>query len=378
MSTERIEYFDSLRGLAALAVLIGHYFGGYGTPTPLITLLSKTPFGMCNDGFAAVSLFFVLSGLVLSLKYFKRGQASFSLSQEVVPYSLGRIARIYLPFLAVLFISAFLKYRVSHVMNTFPPQAGDLTYLWGTPDTVSSFLKQTFLFRSPFASPYRIIPQDWTLTTEINLSLCIPMLVAIAFQSSAALGLFTFLIIAFLGTHGFLFHFTLGIFIAQYFTTIQTWVREQSIVIKTLLLILAIVFYSYRTTRFAIPEMVRPSFKESWIWYVNGCGSAILIMLAMGIKRFQTLLHLPWLTFLGKISYSFYLLHYAVIFCFTPRWLLFLQHFGSLSFNVANICGLIGTIIASVLVSILSYYAIEVPSIQWGRSMAQRFRQRKS
>jgi peptidoglycan/LPS O-acetylase OafA/YrhL len=61
-TTNRIQYLDSIRGLAALSVVIFHCISnhwGYRTDAKISFLLF--------NGSDAVSLFFVLSGLVLTL-----------------------------------------------------------------------------------------------------------------------------------------------------------------------------------------------------------------------------------------------------------------------------------------------------------------------
>lgn len=61
----RFNEFDSLRGLAAVSVVLCHLLplGNY----TLINTLDKTPFHLLWAGHEAVILFFILSGFVLSL-----------------------------------------------------------------------------------------------------------------------------------------------------------------------------------------------------------------------------------------------------------------------------------------------------------------------
>ena len=66
---QRIDYFDSLRGLAALAVLLGHSFI-FQWPPAVAKWASFPILHLAVDGRAAVAMFFVLSGFVLSRPYF--------------------------------------------------------------------------------------------------------------------------------------------------------------------------------------------------------------------------------------------------------------------------------------------------------------------
>jgi peptidoglycan/LPS O-acetylase OafA/YrhL len=66
----RIEQLDSIRGLAAFAVLISHIpIVSFAFPYLLTKFLQAI--GLMN-GHGAVMLFFVLSGFVLSIPFFKQ------------------------------------------------------------------------------------------------------------------------------------------------------------------------------------------------------------------------------------------------------------------------------------------------------------------
>src|SRR2546430_6654006 len=72
------EELDSLRGLAAITVLVGHYLnpflvqsGPYAGVGRAVQLARKTPLFGLFAGHEAVMLFFVLSGFVLSLKFLR-------------------------------------------------------------------------------------------------------------------------------------------------------------------------------------------------------------------------------------------------------------------------------------------------------------------
>ena len=70
----RFEALDSLRGLAALVVVINHgldLFPGIGGPPIVVGLavgrVLHSPLSLLWDGLGAVAVFFVLSGFVLAL-----------------------------------------------------------------------------------------------------------------------------------------------------------------------------------------------------------------------------------------------------------------------------------------------------------------------
>ncbi|MFJ7729607.1 acyltransferase family protein, partial [Neobacillus sp. NPDC097160] len=67
---EKLNYLDGLRGLAAFIVVIHHYTNGF-YPAYGGNEIAKSPISILYDGNFSVCVFFVLSGFVLSGKYFK-------------------------------------------------------------------------------------------------------------------------------------------------------------------------------------------------------------------------------------------------------------------------------------------------------------------
>src|ERR1700722_527969 len=111
---KRIEYLDSLRGLAATQVVINHSFlifpilysafSREPITNRVVWVLVYTPFHLFWDGAEAVTFFFVLSGFVLALPYFN-GRAPFYPS-----YLVRRFFRIYVPYIIVVTLSAFMLF----------------------------------------------------------------------------------------------------------------------------------------------------------------------------------------------------------------------------------------------------------------------------
>jgi len=86
----RIEWLDLFRGVAAILVVLYHFRGYVGIP-------------WFDFGFVAVDLFFVLSGLVLGLKY----TSSIDLGMTFREFALVRLKRLYpMTFIAGLFALA--------------------------------------------------------------------------------------------------------------------------------------------------------------------------------------------------------------------------------------------------------------------------------
>jgi peptidoglycan/LPS O-acetylase OafA/YrhL len=103
MSQHRYKQLDSLRGLAALTVFLGHFWGAK-INMPFFVALSKTPLSILLNGNAAVIFFFLLSGFVLSLP-FVGGEKPLTLTA----FYTKRIFRIYPAFIFAILFSLALK-----------------------------------------------------------------------------------------------------------------------------------------------------------------------------------------------------------------------------------------------------------------------------
>lgn len=108
-------YLESVRGLAALAVVFSHIFAAFlpaviagpsGAPVQsqlATSLFYGLPFGFLVSGHFAVVIFFVLSGYVLTFLYFKTFDRNILLKQAVKRY-----IRLGVPVFASVMLSAIL------------------------------------------------------------------------------------------------------------------------------------------------------------------------------------------------------------------------------------------------------------------------------
>lgn len=112
---DRIVVLDSIRGVAAFVVVIHHclltqpafsnyFFSHWQTDAGSTAewLLFNTPLRLLWNGAEAVTLFYVLSGLVLSLPWLTGRPPAYR------AYAIKRICRLYLPYAAAVGLSAIL------------------------------------------------------------------------------------------------------------------------------------------------------------------------------------------------------------------------------------------------------------------------------
>ncbi len=357
-----IAYLDSIRGLAALTVINEHFVIAYGLPCKDVLcqrILDYSPLHIWWDGGAAVSMFFVLSGFVLSLKYFRSGQLIDLNNVQWLPYIVGRLFRIWVPYIALVIGSCFLyRYIVDgSVIKTVLPSTDWINNLWRShPLSFIDVLHESFLLKLP--PVVVLLPQAWTLSIELALSLLLPIGLLLVEKGTNWLVFFTLLVVFLLGVSPFLIHFLAGLMLAQHSTQMVAYLSQRPWVRRTILLVGLLLYTSGNT----LPK----SLGETFIWLSSGVGASLLIMYALSSVKTQAVLSNCILRHTGKVSYSAYLIHIAILICITPTLLSGLESL-TLNITVLWFSGWIFSIIVVQLLSGLLYYALEVPSIKLGR-----------
>ena len=145
--SQRLDYLDSIRGVAAIAVVAFHYLSEYEPPFS-ISWLAATPLRAAWDGPAAVQLFFVLSGFVLALRYFRDGPVINVPSLHLGGFLAARFCRIWLPYAVVLAVSLAAWAMIALPASEVRP--GSFAELWSRPQTPRSVLSQAYLLRMSY------------------------------------------------------------------------------------------------------------------------------------------------------------------------------------------------------------------------------------
>lgn len=147
----RLESVESLRGIAAMMIVLYHLVELANAPLPSALGVIRTHFGL------GVPLFYVLSGFVLSYGYsekLKRG------ADELIPFYMGRFFRI-----APLFYAVLLVWR----------GLGAVLWNWGVPSQ-SLLLNATFLFGLVPGEHESLVMAGWSIGVEMLFYLIFPVL----------------------------------------------------------------------------------------------------------------------------------------------------------------------------------------------------------
>ena len=340
---------ESMRGIAALAVAAHHGMSAFAegsTPHPLDWLL------FAFNPAASVMFFFVLSGYVLGRALDRDGKIS--------PFLVRRAFRIIPPFVfSVLFAFAcVVLIRIDphplgltdFFMKPFWPEP-TWPRLWDNLILTSSWINgptwsiwpeivgSAFL---PFlAFAHKLVPHKWRWLLFLSVS------VALAFSA------FKLVI-----------WFYLGFFLAKEIANgigARKWLSLIAFLVGFVLLKVTADHAIYYKSATVIPSAV---------------AGALMIGAVTASRDFMTWLEVKALRFLGRVSFSFYLLHWPIFYLSALAVVSYPALFPFGQFG--NIGTMAISIACALCAATVSYRFIELPSLKIGRSVAASIATRRT
>ena len=314
----RFYELDSLRGLAALSVVLSHF--NYIVPQRLNYWMLHTPLRVLVAGHQAVMLFFVLSGFVLTLPYLRRSALDYP------AFLIKRVCRIYLPYLVAL----ALAIAGDHYTRPMVSSNGWINATWSEPVTRSLVMQHVlFLGSYDFA---QFNTAFWSLVYEMRVSLVFPflalavvrwrlrmcvLLMAGLWAVSLTLTHFLPRLLHFsrdtvgdwMETIFYAALFVLGGLLARNLERIERWFDGVKPAAIAGVGLAALVLYAYVSPLNPIPGVPFGCFEV-----LAALGAAGFIVLGIHCGPIQRFLTVPIVHHLGKVSYSLYLVHGTVLF----------------------------------------------------------------
>jgi peptidoglycan/LPS O-acetylase OafA/YrhL len=320
---------------------------------------------MAVDGKAAVIMFFVLSGFVLSRPYFHAEPGQPPRQMDVPVFYFRRFARIWLPWLAIFCVSALAQVKLYHFWQTSPGLNGWYDRFWHQSLTWKNFFRQCLFLQHD--ARVQLLPQDWSLGVELKASILLPILIYCArrLTSWSLVGISGLLLCSFAEGHCYT-AFILGILLAQQGDDIVNWLKARPFPLKIGLFIMGLTLYE------ADHCLSNPLKADKYLLLLTALGCVLILLASMSSRRIQAALHLRPIVFLGKISYSVYLIQFIIILCLLPPWIHILNLAG-----IEQTCwllplSLIGSVGMTVGLACLSYQYIEIPGIKLGQWFSRK------
>nr|WP_244548972.1 acyltransferase [Bradyrhizobium canariense] len=359
----RYSALDGARGVAALTVLLLHSAARLqASDGSWAEILLKAVFTL---GHASVIFFFVLSGFVLSIRFFGRARVPYGWFQ------LGRFVRLYPCFLVAIIVAA----AVMLCTKDFPGRedARAFSVVWLSPLTLSSFVRQLLLLG--------VTPADidldgpvWSLVYELRAGFFIPLLCwgltryPIRYSVAALVGLiaassvglawrgvpnppFTGLTVigSVLATLHYLCVFYIGCLLScLYHKQVDTPSRWLGLLTAPHIMAIG-----------ALALLAAGTALHSDITLGLFAGCVILTILRSDVAH--RILTLPPVAHLGRISYSLYLIHFPLV-------LGILRVTGG---QISDGYFFLLSVLISGGAATAVYWLFEIPSIRWSHAVSR-------
>ena len=370
---KKFEYLESLRGLASLTVVFAHFIVGFypalyyakaGQAHATSTfefLLSRTPLNLLYNGSFSVAVFFVLSGYVLTFKFFKDSRHAVVL----LPLAFKRYFRLLLPVLLSVGFSYVVLRMGWYYRQPTVALAGNnawLVGLWNFKPDLWTMLREGFygvLIKREVT--YNLVL--WTMNIELFGSLIVYLFVYVFRNSPKRYFFYALGIALFLRQH--YLAFILGMLLSDLSARKESWFHKssnQALFIALLAIGLFLGSYpdeiSVKGTVYAFLDL------EPWVRtrQYHILGAALVMTALLKLPWLQSLLSRKPLVLLGKLSFSLYLLHTIIMGSLGNHlFAFFTQH---VSYLAAFVMTFSITLPIIFMASYLAYQYVDAPSVQ--------------
>lgn len=314
---KKIKSLEGLRGIAAFVVVLYHFLGQYypslvnGTPNQIMTYsgvelkIATTPFNVLYNGDYAVYIFFVLSGFVLSYKFYQTGDP-----KAITSSAFKRYFRLVIP---VIF-SVMCFYVLYTLQLPYGPKNKIADF--GLFDAIYEGLFGVF-FREG-SSSYN--PVLWTMYFEFFGSFLVFGLCLIVVKNRNRFWIYL-LFIFILWNSNFL-AFLIGMMICDYKSSGLN-IHNKFLKLGLLLVALFLGSYPHAIGRLEGAVTINETmysflyFGDSSGRFYHTIGAGLLLLVLINSKTLDKFLSIKPFQFLGFISFSMYVIHFAVLKFFT-------------------------------------------------------------
>ena len=336
--SERFEWLDGLRGCVILFVVLFHSSQVFPKDALLRSFFSFVQYG--------VQLFFVVSALtcILTLK-----------NNQIADWYIRRFVRIAL----IYYVGILLYYPIFYL----EAMMGVKSYEFSEPYNIIANI--LFIHGWIPSANNNVVPGGWSIAVEMNFYLIAPLIIFLAFKIKKWIAWLNFFIVIFFlslnqiynspvvnNSYEYfwpinqlpVFFAVMGIYyFYNYYSTFRFWKNYDPNYIKIIIGLLFIFIAIYLGAYSNINHVITPT--------LIGCGFFIFIA---GLGCYRKILELNILIYLGRISFSLYIVHFAF-----EHGIRFLLHIFERSYEV-NFIGYLFSIFLILILSIISAHIIHI------------------
>jgi peptidoglycan/LPS O-acetylase OafA/YrhL len=388
----RIAYLESIRGLAALQVLLLHFLAAFA-PNLVFALpaaagvagyIHLSPLYFLYDGYSAVYIFFALSGYVLT-RSFERDLAQ--PSSQI----LARIVRLGLPALAATLVAAAVMLTFGKPNVAAGELSGSAWFAdqWNTEVSVLSVIRDgtvnaLFLgyrglpgvaFLAPWQQPVEqsLVVPLWTLSIEFYGSMIILLLCCCAGRSRALWWTVVLVGVIFTIRSAYICFFV-GHLLATFRRAEKPAPASRllpvfCIMFGVLLCVLAEVWqpqwlrsFCADPTYFLFPGQFAPMQQKTF-------GAILVLIGIVDLEAARGFLSRPWLVARSRLSFPLYLVHWPIL--FGPAAALFLWLNGTVGIELARV----GAVVAGICLAFgcsMIFLSVDRRALELSRTLRKR------
>lgn len=365
----RVDYIEGVRGVAAFLVFLNHLGFLFGVPSSWTT---SPALGMILDsisnGAVPVSLFYMMSGYVLSLKYFLRNDIQLPTDKNYSRFALARLTRLYYPFVVAIILSVIFKSYIYTIREVVPALDPDGSSRWMFELTWPKFIQDVLLQSDPVGPA--LLPQAWFLPYEICFNLLLPFLVWIATRRTRNLVYISLAMLFLLASSPSLLYFVAGVLAAKHHNKVTGWGKRMGSTKRLLIGLIGAIWANFEPVGRFLGTLNGTEFT-----YDQARTLALPGLLALGFFIFTSrtlhkiLCFRPFLAF-GKISYSFYLTHWMILITMGSYLIQTIKaNWGLADVPTLQLASVI-LFAVSLPYSILFYFMVEAPAHKLARQIA--------
>lgn len=368
MKKSKIGYLDGIRGVAAFVVVLNHivalfYPGFYGgmihTTNSLKTILRNSPFYVLVNGHFAVCLFFILSGFVLSYKFFKTWDKEIIRESVIKRYFRLVIPVVFSIFLAFILMKSGLFYNQQAALIT----ESNWGAFWNFEPEFFKMLKIAFVdtFINYEPGTYNMVL--WTMTHEFFGSLVVFAILFIVSDFNKKQRFIFYIIAIIYYRQAYTSGFIVGMMMCDYYCNVASWKLLKNEVLNWALFLSGLLIGSYYLKIDAVLQLGFVDLEKSYFLI----GGTMMIFALLNSNILQKAFSVKPILWLGNISFSMYIIHLLIFGTFTCY--VFTKVYGIFNYNMAFLVTIIPSLIIMFIASHYIYKYLDMGGVKLSKSV---------
>lgn len=374
----KIGYLDGLRGIASLVVVLHHYMCAFYPAMvfgagaafhigPVEARFAASPLNLFYNGGFAVCVFFVLSGYVLTNRYFRTWQRDLVTSSAVRRYVRLMVPTLFTVIIAYSLSTAHLYYNgLASSITGSNWLASANGYTPGFMDTLKQGVWGIF-FESPNQFIFSFDNALWTISIELMGGFLVFSFILLFGDLKNRWVLYLGASLILLDTY--YLAFIIGMLLSDLDSKDNVEYTLKNPFLKSGLFMFGLFLGSYYAGGWwgmPLYNLMRLNFAQPSIFF-RTVGAGILLLVILNSDCLKKILSTGIPQFLGRISFSMYLLHLLVIYSISS--IIFLILCNMLPYNTASVITFLATLPVVLGMSCVTYRYVDEPGIRVSRNI---------